>query len=280
MTERHRKWTALEYPLAYDLGKSKWALDIIKRYYLKGVMPDFEELRNVKFRNGHLDLLCFIWFHPSRDELLLQQLRDQYVHSPLITEQDVGPCIEAFINSGILLSSNCFEEGGDSSYSDSVRKRMITGENELLFDVLLGDINYPKIPEQQSSSWSINKFDLIYSPLMWAAWFLRADKLYPANDDVLSQYDEYLDYWYHSIRREDIIEEQRSELKELKEYYEQYLYAIYYFDVEREGDTSRSRMVRKFRKLFDDRDFLPEFEQIWADVKAGKIEKKDLWDEE
>ena len=44
--QRQSEWLSIEPMLLETMFKSKKAITIIKRYFLKGIMPDFEKLKN------------------------------------------------------------------------------------------------------------------------------------------------------------------------------------------------------------------------------------------
>jgi len=71
-------------------------------------------------------------------------------------------------------------------------------------------------------------------------------------------------------------------LKDIKpqaglESYQKGLYRIHHFNTEEEGDTCRTHLVYKIRKVLDEHDFIPEFKQIWEDVKLDKVNVKKPW---
>jgi len=59
--------------------------------------------------------------------------------------------------------------------------------------------------------------------------------------------------------------------------YQKTLYGFYHFDTEKEGDTSRTHFIQNIREILDEREFVPEFKQMWLDTKAGLIEVKKPW---
>jgi hypothetical protein len=107
--------------------------------------------------------------------------------------------------------------------------------------------------------------------------WLILKKLLPINEDFLLQYDEPLEWWYESVKDVDYFNLNDLNRKQ-KPHFPKLLYRIYHFDIEKEGDTCRTRFVKKIRNMLDDREFFPEFKQMWLDVKAGKIEVQDPWE--
>ncbi|MDE1462687.1 hypothetical protein [Spartinivicinus poritis] len=100
IAERKSQWETIEPRLKTGMNKTQRAMSIIKRYFLKSIMPDFEALSDWKSDFRHLDLFCFIWLHPSRDKQVLKKLRDAYMHSPLVGESDVWLGIGGFLREG------------------------------------------------------------------------------------------------------------------------------------------------------------------------------------
>ena len=132
--ERKNEWSEIEPMLKHAGQKSKKAITIIKRYFLKGDMPDFIKLKDWGVYERHLDLFCFIWLHPSWDEPLLTELRNTYINSPVIKEADALYGIGSFLSNGKRGASLPYtkDEIGNAIFTD--------GHNELLFKVLMGDI--------------------------------------------------------------------------------------------------------------------------------------------
>ncbi|MEJ2046229.1 MAG: hypothetical protein P8X89_23480 [Reinekea sp.] len=271
MAARQQSWDEIEERIARGRLKPKKALNIIKRYYLKGILPDFEKLKDYQSDERHLDLLCFIWCHPSRDVDLLRALRDQYVHSPLLKMEDIWYGIGGIISEGTLTASAEYKTGK----ADTSGWRMYTGENEFLFDILIGDLTIANLPEQ-GGTWTFNKFRGSFDGLITIGKLLCNKRLNYINEDSLYQSDPQragstTPLPCCSLGR-------RGDLDWGKRVYYKALYRLHNFDVEKEGDTCRSRIVTKFRKVLDEREFIPEFEQMWVDVKAGKVEVENPWE--
>jgi len=273
MTERKGQWETIEPRLKNGMNKAQRAISIIKRYFLKGAVPDFEALSDWKSDFRHLDLLCFIWLHPSKDKRVLKALRDAYIHSPLVDESDVWLGIGGFLRGGEIDASIEFKKGK----KDTSGWRKYTGENEMLFDILIGDLSVPVYPENGGACWSIDKFRAPFDILFPMGQMLCNQSLNYINEDCLFQYDNYLEYWYLSCPQD----EDYFSLNKLNQhqypYFEQALYRIHHFDTEKEGDTCRSRFVHKMRKMLDEREFISEFKQMWLDVKLDKVEVKNPW---
>ncbi|MDE1462688.1 hypothetical protein [Spartinivicinus poritis] len=273
MAERKAQWETIEPRLKTGMNKTQRAMSIIKRYFLKGIMPDFEALSDWKSDFRHLDLFCFIWLHPSRDRQVLKQLRDAYMHSPLVDKSDVWLGIGGFLRGGEIDASIDFKKGK----KDTSSWRRYTGENELLFDILIGDLAEPAYPEKGGASWSINKYQASFSIIFSMGKLLCNKELNYINQDCLFQFDNYLEYWYLSCPKDESYFSSNKLHQRQVPYFEQALYRICHFDTEKEGNTCRTRFVHEMREILDEREFISEFKQIWTDVKAGKIIIENPW---
>ena len=272
VAERKAKWANIEPMFKDGASKSKKGLGIIKKYFLKGEMPDFKALQDWNNVERHLDLFCFLWLHPERDECLLSNLRDAYVNSPLVMEEDVSLGFSNLNGYGCIMASQPYEE-------DEIDSILHTdGKNELLFRVMYGDLSVESIPENSQDEWEFKKPKTdLSSTLIAMTFWLCDDSVSFINEDCLYQYDSYLDYWYaYAPQNEDFFEGRKGKRK--VPVCELAFYRIHHFDIGKEGDTARTRFVQKIRKILDERDFIPEFKQMWLDVKSGKIEVENAWE--
>ena len=270
--ERKNEWSEIEPMLKHAGQKSKKAITIIKRYFLKGDMPDFIKLKDWGVYERHLDLFCFIWLHPSWDEPLLTELRNTYINSPVIKEADALYGIGSFLSNGKRGASLPYtkDEIGNAIFTD--------GHNELLFKVLMGDITDLILGPFSDVPWTTYKpKSCITSTYQMTRW-LCVDSTNVLNEDCLYQYDLPLESWYQGCTTDETFFE-KSKNKGFLPLMEIALYRIHHYDVEKYGDTARSRFVIKMRKILDERSFIPVFKQIWLDVQAGKIKIEDAWDD-
>ncbi len=139
MAGRHEQWATIEAYFRGPATKSKKAKGILKRYFLHGAMPDFKALKSWKSDERHLDLFCFLWLHPSWDPTVLVPLRDAYIHSPLVLEEDVSVGMELLFQYGALIASAEYFDNED--VSDVIQT---DGHNGLLFDLMIGDLSEQK----------------------------------------------------------------------------------------------------------------------------------------
>ncbi len=281
VTERQANWLELEQVIANSLFKPKKALSIIKQYYLKGKMPNWEKLKEWENSIRHLDLFCFIWLHPSWDEAILTPLRDAYMASDLIIEGDINEGIGSFLSNGTTRACTINNVDPIPRFIDTEY------HNELLFEILMGDLNNTTYEIQgytlgdpvvmfglPKRVYELPKANLDRT-LGMGEW-LCLDALFPYNKDMLFQYDQPLEWWYQGSKiEEDYFE--KSKNRGSRKYVEKALYRFHNFNTQKEGDTCRTRFVHKIRKILDEREFISEFKQMWEDAKAGKIEVKDPW---
>jgi hypothetical protein len=273
--ERKAQWETIEPMLVGPKsGKGKTA---IKQYFLKGKMPDWDKFRDWNNSERHLDLFMFVWLHPSWNENLLSQLRDAYISSDEIVLGDVS---QGF---GILLSWGTVRACQDyTDRSDEWPHCLHThGHNELLFKILMSNLEkhcyelefLDRGLGREKRKLELPKSDLgaIFSMAKW----LSIRKMLPINNDMLFQYDLPLEWWYQSVK--NIENSNAFRFSSKKPYFEKALYRIHHFDTDKEGDTCRTRFVQKMRKMLDEREFMPEFKQVWSDVKTGKVELEDPW---
>ncbi|PAU65360.1 hypothetical protein [Pseudomonas indica] len=88
LAAREAQWPVI-MELLYLRNKSKKALGIIKRYFFKGTLPDWAALKNWEHSERHLDLMLFLYLHPSRDHAVLAPLRDAYLQSAYVVPNDI-----------------------------------------------------------------------------------------------------------------------------------------------------------------------------------------------
>lgn len=272
--QRQSQWLSIEPMLLGTMNKSKKAITIIKRYFLKGIMPDFEKLKKWESDYRHLDLFSFLWLHPSWDEQVLTELRHAYVHYRLVLQDDVEIGFSEFISSATHRAEADYEpERGISNIAHS------GGYNELLFKVLMGDLSIPYIPEYREKTrwrWQIARKKEGIQDLFYKTSWLCNKHRHQLAEDYLFQYDLPMQLWYEgSSKQQDFFTHKKFARK--IPYLDKALYRIHHFDDKKEGDTARSRFVKLARKILDEGDFVAEFKQRWLDVKAGKIIVDDAW---
>ncbi len=274
MAKRKAQWETIAPML--KIWKPSKGITIIKAYYLGGKMPNWQALETWQDQGEHLDLLMFLWLHPSWDEVLLRELHEVYVHSELIRKGDISVGINA-----LLIITPHFQ----SSYEigKEIRAPLLEGHSEMMFRVMLGnpvqEVFQLYNPLEHRGPISERQLQISTPTMselgtMWE--WLICKELNPINRDYLYQYDQPLEWWYECATRGKNYFDVSNNRDSLPSY-RKYLYVIHHFDTEKEGDTCRSRFVFKLRQLFDERSFGEELDQIWQDVKAGKIDVENPW---
>lgn len=266
MAERQEKWPEIEFMLSSY--KNRRGLNIIKAFYLRGKMPNWDALKDWGEYLRHLDLFVFLWLHPSWEAAVLKELRDLYISSELIVKDDLERGFGEFLGSQITIAAM------PAASMDEISFPYIEGHGELLFSVMLGD---PIQTEYKLKALSLLGKTQVYSlgPLnlaeinVMSAW-LCLKKLLPIHKDFLYQYRQPLEWWYESSKEINFFDLDRENRKQIPRFQKD-LYRIHHFDVNKEGDTCRSRFVMHIRKILDERPFFSEFEEMWRQVKSGEI---------
>jgi hypothetical protein len=275
VAKREAYWPAIERMLFSVKSKKKKALNPIKDYYLRGKMPNWKALKDWEDSSRHLDIFLFLWLHPSWDEQVLTELRDAYISSDQVIYEDVFKGFAIFLDSQIQAPTWHYWSMSKIHYP------YLDGHGELLFRVLMGDRTITEYEIQGHPTFCEKKiFELPCEELSAIATmgsWLCLKSMLPVNEGFLLQYDEPLEWWYECVKDIDYFNvdpfNQKTKPSLIKA-----LYRIHHFDTDNEGDTCRTRFVKKIRRLLDERDFIPEFKQMWLDVKAGKIEVQDPWE--
>lgn len=279
MAERKANWLKIEDMFA---AKSSKGVSPIKQYYLKGKMPNWDRFKDWENTHRHLDILCFLWLHPSWDEQVLTELRDAYMGSELTIEDDIAIGLRNFMWSVTYAASYEDEEDQLTCYP------YCDGHNALLFKVLMGDLNEESYEIQGYTTGDpvimfghkkrFGRYPKCsVSHIAYMAQWLCLKRLFPINEDMIYQYDQPLEWWYQSCIKEPEYFKKNNSSKSLKSFNKAF-YRIHHFDTEKEGDTCRTRFVIKLRNMFDERDFFPDFKQMWEDVKSGKTQVESPWE--
>lgn len=271
VAERNKNWERIEKYYYGGREKSKKGMNILKRYYLKGEIPDFEPLMGWDDESSrHLDLYAFLWMHPSKDEELLIQLRDQYVNSPLVSEYDIKIGCRFAMDVGCMLPTYDTRNLNQDTLFDS------GGLNLLMFTVIFGDLSIDYFPEKRECRRKVEKFYNGYQYIFDYGNWLCVKNQNPLSEDCLYQYDEFLEYWEKTCSLDGRYFEGIFATK-VKPQFIKALHRINRFDVAGEGDTARGRFVHKIRKLLDEHEFHPTLKELWAEVKSDANDVKGLW---
>jgi hypothetical protein len=280
MAARKAQWPAIERFVEGNRRRSE--VNVIKQYFLRGTMPKWEKYWDWGDNDRHVDVSVLLWLHPSNDPCVLKPLFNAYIESDLIHPLDVIRGYSVFMDAEFVAASS-------STYTiDDYIFRYMGKKNIIVFRILFEDIAYVKekvaalVVEDYPGlkgkfERSLGRFGYVHFLMMSS--FLITDKNSFLIPNCLYQYDEVLDWCLKVMLTEHARE---SFLKGIEPKaglydYQKGLYRIHHFNTEEEGDTIRTRLVHKIRKMLDEHDFIPEFKKIWEDVKADKVDIKNPW---
>jgi hypothetical protein len=277
LAQRKADWPRIEAMLeGKKEGKGKTA---IKNYFLKGKLPDWEKFADWDNWSRHVDIFILLWLHPSWDESLLTRLRNQYIESDLILIRDLEAGFGNLLSTGVVMA--CADP---AAYNKDDYKYFLhtDGHNELLFRILMGDLDRTEYQIQRSVYYGSKPVFKIpqgklESLISMGRWLCIKEMMY-FNTDMLYQYDLPLEWWYRGCNRDKDYFTRSSLQQRQKPSIEKALWRIHNFDDEKEGDTPRSTFVHKIRKMFDERPFIQDLADMWQKVKEGNVEVVDPWD--
>ena len=265
--ERKAKWPMIAALLSYR--RKKKAINVIKKYYLKGELPDWYYLWGDGDDGDHfLDPVVFIWLHPSSDYEVLLPLVRAYFKGYGRRADEMRGGMSLLITWGI---SNAAHNG--ETY-EGIELNAFEGKAKLIFDLMVAD--------EKNGKWLFGTPPREY-PVIWRglnglmdiSFWLNLEKLNRFGQDMLYQWDGPLELTFKQINRDTQAAAKHLEMS--IERFAKILFRIAYFDVEKEGDTVRTRTVCKLRALLDKEDNIPELKELWRQVKSGEKEVKDPW---
>lgn len=279
MESRKIQWLAIERVVKHNRRKTE--VNTIKQYFLRGKMPNWEKYRDWDDTFRHLDLNLFLWLHPSNDPEILKVLYKLYIESDLIHPRDVILGYGSFFSHEFMIASSTRD-----LLLEEYPFPFMGGKNIILFRIMLEDLTYVKakfsdlvagnknFEKQGKHVLEIMGYDHFLRMRLW----LMQDPQSPFCLNNLYQYDDALEWCLTTLTSTH----NKEFLKGLVtpkyiQAYQKSLYCLYHFDAKKEGNTGRTHFVHKIRKILDEREFIPEFKQMWLDVKAGKIEVKKPW---
>jgi hypothetical protein len=256
-------------------GKGKTA---VKNYFLKGKLPDWEAFAYWDNSERHVDLFILLWLHPSWDEGVLTELRNGYIASRCIVEGDLASGFDLLIGEGAITAAQGY---ADSSDHDMGYRIDTQGHNELLFRVMMGDLDPSeyelarKTPLGHTVVFQMPKarFTHLFSMGKW----LCIKNMHPINNDMLYQYDLPLEWWYRGRPTDEDYFSKDAQPMALRRATEKALWRIHHFNDAREGPGPRTTFVTKMRRMLDERPFIGEIKEMWWRVKAGEIQLDDPW---
>ena len=279
--QRRATWTDIE-EMVLSVVEVKKYLPRIKSYYLRGEIPDWNKGQAKYDPKPHLNLFLFLWLHPSWDETVLAELRESYINSPTVWHRDVKYGYLSFLRT--QTSSTTHDYANIEGYEACPN---LKGKGELLFHVMF--IN-PVVRELILNSFQTERPngspgkmlsesfkipDQEFKEFIWMSRWLRLEQLVPFNEGFLYQYDGVLNYWYQNVKNENYFDIKNN--RRGKSSWYKTIYAFHHFDTEKEGDTCRTRFVKKLRKILNEEQFFDEFNQMWSDIKNDRVKVDDPW---
>lgn len=276
--QRQAQWPAIEKIVG--INRRKGDVTVIKDYFLRGKMPNWKKYKDWDDLFRHLDVDLCLWLHPSNDFEVLNNLYKTYMESDLIHPRDVTGGYGSFIDNEFLRAVISWDSLDEYPFPYRGEKNII------IFRVLFGDINYAKNRIRSLVSGQTNG-DEIVSRLfeyqgyqhflkMWQ-WLLQDPSL-PLSKNNLYQYEDVLEWCLTTLtpnNENKFLELLKTPVSVIL--FQKALYCLSHFDTEKEGDTHRTYFIHNIRKILDERTFVPEFKQLWEDIKTGRIEVKDPW---
>jgi hypothetical protein len=275
--DRENKWQHIEKMLEIDKPLKKCLLPI-KDYYLKGKMPNWLALKDWDNFNRHLDIFVFLWLHPSYDEAVLKDLKDKYIASDMIIHRDVAVGYGNFLTSQIWLLTAPYRHIKQFKYP------FLDDKGELLFRVLWSDPENTEYVIQGRPTYcekqtfripSLGGLELLVAMAKW----LRLKVFLPIHQGFLLQYDEPLQRWYEYVKKLGLAGNDAGWSEDSHPYYERAMYCIHHFDLQKEGDTCRTRLVLKIRMILDKGELIAPLQALWSDVKSGSVQVQDPWND-
>lgn len=202
------------------------------------------------------------------------------MESDLIHEMDVILGYGSFVDNEFLRAS------ASKKAIEEYQFPFMGAKNIILFRVMFKDVEYAIDRIRSLLGGQVNYdreareiFECLgYHHFLHMTGFLLQDIKSPLCLNNLYQYDDVLEWCLTTLtpNNEKKFVEGLSTPEYLKSF-QRAFFCINNFDTEKEGDTFRSHAIHKIRKILDERSFVPEFKQMWEDVKAGKIEVEDPW---
>ncbi|MDO6524094.1 hypothetical protein Q4519_00225 [Motilimonas sp. 1_MG-2023] len=281
VAERKAKWQDIEPGIA--LRRNKGETNMAKAYYLRGKQPNWEKLKASDKSPRPLDLMMFLWLHPSDDPEVLTPLFKAYMESDQVHELDILIGLR-------FMSTEFIRHTWNTKPLHEYQFPYLGNKNVTLFRIMFADPLYVKnrlqqviaagradVRERKLAEANQDIFGMLgYEHFLFFSNWLLQDLTSIFCRDCLYQYLDVLDWCMTTLNYDTDFIARIQHPSALASYHKA-LYRIVHFDLEQEGDTPRANAVRYLRELIEQGDFLPEFKQIWQQVKAGEVEVEKPW---
>jgi hypothetical protein len=276
VAERKAVWPEIEKMLVGRKSLKK-SLTPIKDYFLRGKMPKWETYRTWEVFDGHLDLFCFLWLHPSWDKDVLIELRDVYLRSNLKVKRDLKQGYSFFKSASYIRSSGTIssELVGDPDWTDIP----VTGHPELMFELMYGINGVYEFDEPIPRAGSKDKYEiptLDWVVILFAGRWLNLPVLVKRHQEFILQYDLPLQ---HFLQRLKDVETYRAIEPSTIGNYNKFLRTLYRIQNIHQVERSEQQVAcaQKLYRLFETEEYLPEIKAMWNGVKSGEIEVPEPW---
>lgn len=281
--ERSAQWLVLEKKLSE--GRRKSELNAIKQYFLMGKMPNWKKYKNWDGDRRHVDLLVFLWLHPSEDFDFLVDMFRIYVDSDLIHYKDIVCAYEMFLK--FELNPIRWENNSVSRY----QYPFLGNKNIILFRVMVYGIYYSELAiENLLNDERVRNEKILYLErirkgdfghsyshfLFFRNWLLMPDDS-PLSKSSLFRYDEVLDWIFINIRSHDDSFLKAIEYKKNITLYHRALYCIFNYRKFRPESVEKVYAAAKLRQLISERELVADFKLMWEDIKNDRVPLKNPW---
>ncbi|MDJ0940852.1 MAG: hypothetical protein QNJ00_13910 [Woeseiaceae bacterium] len=258
--KRERSWKRVEKLLGNY--KTKKCLNVVKAYFMKGKMPDWQKLyEQLRFTNpyqSHLDLFSLLYCHPVQEYEVLKPLADAWMAG----ETWGRTPSEVRATNRILYDVLLFQPATNGGTRAAQRMFPFDGDAELYVNLL-----YAELPENRNLNRNYAAlFDggPGYSYVRLACQsLLVADKLTATGERFALQFQPALELLHarSTVSPNTLDDGARFRPEDFA--------VMRAFDVKREGDTVRSRFVRRFSKMLETHDWPEDFVADWKTAGSG-----------
>jgi hypothetical protein len=274
--DRKEQWPAIEDVLINGLFKKKRAINVIKKYYFKGELPDWAALNDSiptdDVGESCLDIAIFLWLHPSSDAAILAPLAKAYYDGGYgRLPQDVKAGMHNLLLWGVMICAGATEWHPKIACFDGKARLMFN----IIYDGLSGVHFYMKYEGPIRVE---TEHEIVYpswGDLKIATEWLCQKKIKPYQETMILQYLEIVELIFKTVNLHP-----NAFVRDLNRRYEVHaslLYRIAYFDIEKEGDTPRSSFVKTARAILDRENHFPEINDLWKKIKNNEITVKNPW---
>lgn len=278
---RKAEWARIERWVSFD--RLKGEAKILEQYFLRGKTPDWGVFKADKFKNQKmlLDAMSLLWLHPSNDVDVLRSLFKGYVEHSDVRPVDIATGLAHFLECEFTRSTMPVKSLDAYDFTYMGKK------NKVLFDAMYGDIEFlttiPDLFREKVRKGIFTKFEKNFyvsqgyiNLLNASLWLNKASYIEEINNDSLFQYEDVLEYIYQCCLNDS------DYFKDLHPdgvpSFHRLCTRVYEANEKHPADSIYANSAAYLCKMFDEREFAPEFKKMWLDVKAGKIEVEDAWE--